>query len=111
MDTPLPFADYDQMSPQEISTRIRGLDADQVGALVEHEGSHADRPAVRQILEHRLQQLHDGATPTDSQVTGPWVPRATTAPDPTPPARPQTQGPPQNPPSQGDPTNPAQPRG
>lgn len=106
----LPLAGYDELSSAELTTRIRTLPAADLERLLDHERDHAARPAVLQVIEHRLEELAQGAPPTsgDPDAAPTQSPTHTGAPPAQ--ASPQTEGPPQNPPSQGVPTNPAQPR-
>jgi hypothetical protein len=104
----LPIPGYDELAPGDLAARIRSLDAAALETLVEHERQHAGRPAILQLLEHRLQAVRSGAALSDADPTVGGA-DAGTAPAPDA-ASPQTEGPPQNPPSQGVPTNPAQPR-
>lgn len=106
----LPIPDYDQLLLADVEQRVRSLDADQVKQLLEHERSHAARPAAVLVLEQQLTRIEGGDAPEGGP--DPARPRFdAVGEDPTPhQANPAAQGPPQNPPSQGVPTNPAQPR-
>lgn len=105
----LPLSDYDHLPTGSLAGRIRALDRDQLRAVLAYERAHADRLAVVQILEERLEQVESGAELSEGPPDAPQ-PEVPSPPPPEPPARPETQGPPVNPPSQGTPTNPAQPR-
>ncbi|QKV71845.1 hypothetical protein HUT13_26005 [Streptomyces harbinensis] len=59
----LPIPDWDQQPAGSLPHRIRSLDSDGVRTLLRHEESHADRPAVRQVLTARLEELVSGAEP------------------------------------------------
>jgi len=105
----LPLPDYDHLPAGSLHSRVRSLDVDAVGQLLAYEKAHANRLAMVAVLEHRLQELRDGAPTTHGDPTA-------VAPE-SPPGEPggsavspATEGPPVNPPSHGDPTNPAQPR-
>ena len=107
-ETDLPIPGYDELAPGDLSARLSSLDAEAIDTLIAHEREHAGRPAILQMLEHRLGQLESGAEPgTGDPTVGGADAGSAPAPEA---ASPQTQGPPQNPPSQGVPTNPAQPR-
>jgi hypothetical protein len=110
MTADIPVPDADHLPLGDLLHRIRALDADGVRRLLDHETSHARRPAVVQALRARAEELAAGATPSGGD---PAAPSAAAAPPPAsaPAVSPATSGPPQNPPSHGDPTNPAQPRG
>lgn len=105
----LPLGDYDHLTTGSLATRIRSLDADQLGTLLAYERAHGDRLDVTQVLQTRLEELRGGAEPTSGATDGDR-PEQAGAPEAPEKASPQTQGPPVNPPSQGVPTNPAQPR-
>ncbi|MFC8921883.1 hypothetical protein [Cellulosimicrobium sp. NPDC057127] len=105
----LPVPDYDHLPVAALGHRIRSLDAGGVETLLAYERAHGDRLPVVQVLEQRLQELHDGAEPSGGDPSG-VAPEQAPPPSGGSPVSPQTQGPPQNPPSQGVPTNPAQPR-
>lgn len=102
-----PLADYDQLSVEAITERIRTLDSDGLEQVRDYEQQHANRPAVAMAVDRRAEQLADGAEPTQGPArgyagaSGPDAPRDQSM---------TTDAPPQNPPSQGDPTNPSQPR-
>ncbi|WP_210502589.1 alpha-ketoglutarate-dependent dioxygenase AlkB [Nocardioides xinjiangensis] len=103
-----PLPDYDNLATGSIESRAHALDPDGVRQLLEYERSHADRPQIVLMLEHRLASLESGdATPSGGDPTAPAPEAAPGAPA----GSAVTEGPPINPPSQGDPTNPAQPRG
>jgi len=106
----LPLPDYDHLPLGSLESRIRSLDAEGVGMLLAYERAHGDRLPVTQILERRLEDLRNGAEPTDGSPMA-STPEADPAPATGSKVTPATTGPPINPPSHGDPTNPAQPRG
>jgi hypothetical protein len=105
----LPVPDYDHLPVGSLGHRIRSLEAEDIDLLRRYEEAHANRPAVIQILDHRLLDLAEGQRPSGGDAAAPAA-----APAPAPagggPVSPQTAGPAQNPPSHGVPTNPAQPR-
>src|SRR4051812_17104359 len=101
----LPIPDFDSAALGALVPRLRGLDRAQVELLLEHEQSHAARPAYVQHLQPRLAELDDGASPTSGRATGqPAGPPVAGAQGGSS-VSPQTAGPPVNPPSHGDPTN------
>jgi hypothetical protein len=59
----LPLPEYDRLPFGSLAHRVRSLDAGEVETLMEYETEHADRPAVRNLLESRLKELRRGATP------------------------------------------------
>lgn len=105
----LPIPDYDHLPVGSLTHRVRSLDADGVAALLEFERAHGDRAPVVQVLQSRLDALHQGAEPSGGS---PDAPTPELAPPPQGGSRvgPATEGPVINPPSHGVPTNPAQPR-
>ncbi len=105
----LPLPDYDHLPTGSLAGRIRSLDGDQLGTVLAYERAHADRPAVVQILQARLEELQQGAQPSGGSPDAARPEAAAGAPPPSS-ASPATEGPKINPPSQGVPTNPAQPR-
>lgn len=102
----LPIPDYDHLPVTGLAHRIRSLEADQVDSLLSYERAHGDRLPVLQVLEVRLQELAEGAGPSDGDAAG-LAPAQAPPPDGGSKVSPQTQGPVQNPPSHGVPTNPA----
>lgn len=108
MDT-LPLPDYDDLPVGAIESRAKALDAAGVRQLLDYERSHADRPQVIQVLEHRLEMLESGAATPSGGSPDAIAPEAGSPTSHGSPASPDSQGPPQNAPAHGDPTNPAQP--
>jgi len=105
----LPLPDYDHLALGSVISRIRSLDRQGVGSLLQYERGHGNRLPVTQALQERLDELEAGAQPTSGSAGG-LAPEAA-----PPPASPRTvdqttEAPAINPPSHGDPTNPAQPR-
>lgn len=105
----LPVPDYDHLPVGSLGHRIRSLEAEDVDVLRRYEEAHANRPAVLQILDHRLLDLAEGQRPSGGDAAAPAAEQAP-APAGGSAVSPQTAGPTQNPPSHGVPTNPAQPR-
>ncbi len=105
----LPIPDYDHLPLGSLTHRIRSLDADGLGRLIEYEKRHGDRAPVMQVFTARLEALHSGAEPSSGS---PQAATPETADGPAGDSRvsPVTEGPAINPPSHGVPTNPAQPR-
>jgi hypothetical protein len=104
----LPLPDYDHITTGELPGRIHGLDATGVEQLLAFEREHGDRLPIVQVLEHRLEQLRDGAEPSgpvteDSPTMNLGAAGGSKV-------SPATSSPTMNPPSHGVPTNPAQPR-
>ncbi len=60
----LPIPDYDHLPEGSLTHRIRTLDADGLRAVMDYERAHAARLHVLQVLEHRLDQLEEGAQPS-----------------------------------------------
>ena|SRR5947209_14516929 len=60
----LPLPDYDQLSLGDIRHRIRSLDAEALGVILNHEAGHAARVPVFEILEARQRELEAGAEPS-----------------------------------------------
>ena len=53
----LPLAGYDAMPVASIRARLRGLDVDQLQALLVHEHKNAQRPEVIAMIERRIAKL------------------------------------------------------
>lgn len=104
----LPLPDYDHITTGELPGRIHGLDATGVEQLLAFEREHGDRLPIVQVLEHRLQELRDGAEPSGPVLDD--SPTMAAGPAGGSKVSPSTSGPTMNPPSHGVPTNPAQPR-
>jgi len=104
----LPLPDYDHITTGELPGRIHGLDATGVEQLLAFEREHGDRLPIVTVLEHRLEELRNGAEPSGPVTDDfPTMNHGTAAGSKVSPA---TSGPTMNPPSHGVPTNPAQPR-
>jgi hypothetical protein len=66
-DDALPLPNYDQLPLGSLQHRIRSLDADDLRVLVDHEREHGNRTPVLEVLSARLDQLAEGATPSDGE--------------------------------------------
>lgn len=102
----LPLPDYDHIPLGTLPTRITGLDQQGLSELLSYERAHGNRLPVTEVLEHRMQQLRDGATPSGS--TNPDTPETGDSQTGSP-VQPGTAGPKVVPPFHGNPTNPSQP--
>jgi hypothetical protein len=106
----LPLPDYDHLPVGSLEGRIRSLDADALGALLDYERAHADRLQVVMLLENRREAVAGGAalsagSPLAAAPETQEAPQSDSANDAS-----VQEAPTMNPPSHGDPTNPAQPR-
>ncbi|WP_159944553.1 MULTISPECIES: hypothetical protein [unclassified Nocardiopsis] len=52
-----PLPDYEELSLQDLSERVRSLPAERVRELIAYEESHAERMEVLEVLEDRLTKL------------------------------------------------------
>lgn len=64
MTDDLPLPDYDDLPTNAIGSRARTLEKQGVQTLLDYEEAHAARPAVVQLLTHRIDELDQGAPPT-----------------------------------------------
>ncbi|MEU6359671.1 hypothetical protein ACF06I_22040 [Streptomyces albidoflavus] len=60
----LPLPDYDHMPVAGLEHRMRSLPADDLRTVRAYEQEHADRPQVKQMIDHRLDQLEHGSAPS-----------------------------------------------
>lgn len=60
----LPLPDYDQLTIGDLQHRIRSLTEAELEGVLTHEAGHAARVPVLEILEARLRELQDGASPS-----------------------------------------------
>ncbi|MBT3159260.1 hypothetical protein KQH42_04800 [Streptomyces sp. CHA1] len=60
----LPLPDYDHLPVSGLEHRMRTLPADDLRTVRAYEQEHADRPRVKQMIDHRLDQLEHGSTPS-----------------------------------------------
>jgi len=58
----LPLSGYDDLSIASLRARLRTLDAQQLGVLIEYEKSTARRTEVVTMFEHRIAKLSGGST-------------------------------------------------
>jgi hypothetical protein len=56
----LPLPGYDTLSVASIRARLRGLDFDQLQALLLHEQKNAERPEIIAMIERRIAKLESG---------------------------------------------------
>lgn len=96
--------DYDHLPVGSLGHRIRSLGSADLRALLAYERAHADRLAVRQLLETRVAEVDSGAEPSEGEAAA-LAPEQAAPPSAGGPVSPETQGPPQNPPPHGNPTN------
>lgn len=68
----LPLADYDELPEGTLRHRIRSLNEDEMRVLLEHERNHANRVPVLELLDERLEELQQGATPTGGAEETPF---------------------------------------
>jgi len=57
----LPLPGYDTLPVASIRARLRGLDVDQLQALLVHEHKNAERPEVIAMIERRIEKLENGS--------------------------------------------------
>lgn len=65
----LPLPDYDHLPVSGLEHRMRALPAEELRTVRAYERDHADRPHVKQLIDHRLDQLEQGATPSGGDPT------------------------------------------
>ncbi|EHR60955.1 hypothetical protein [Saccharomonospora cyanea] len=105
----LPLPDYDHLPVPALRDRIRSLTTEQLERLLAYEQEHADRMPVVTAMRARLDQLAQGATPTEGrhdvrpEQHGDTRHGSVVGDD--------TSGPPVNPPPHGEPSQPAKPKG
>jgi hypothetical protein len=56
----LPLPGYDTLPVASIRARLRGLDVDQLQALLVHEHKNAERPEIIAMIERRIEKLENG---------------------------------------------------
>ncbi|WP_432942561.1 hypothetical protein ACQPXM_36560 [Kribbella sp. CA-253562] len=112
MSTPpqgaLPLPDFDHIPFGSLAARVRSLDIQQLEQLIGYERNHGQRILVLELLEHRRDELREGAEPTSGSPDA-MKPEVAGSPD-SDASVGAEPGPAVNPPAHGDPTNPAQPR-
>ncbi len=67
----LPLANYDELPAGTLKHRIRSLTEDELAQLLEHERQHAHRIPVIEMLNHRVHELQEGATPSPGAESEP----------------------------------------
>ncbi|MEV5541806.1 hypothetical protein AB0L13_33690 [Saccharopolyspora shandongensis] len=60
----VPLIDYDNVPVGSLQHRIRSLDGEAIQQLLDYERVHNNRAQVVDVLENRLQELREGATPS-----------------------------------------------
>ncbi len=104
----LPLSDYDHLPASSLHHRIRSLSSDQLHQLIDYENEHAQRTPVLETLRQRLEQLAEGAVPSE----GTHDVRPEQPPEPSPESPPaQRKSPPAGPPPHGVPHQPGKPKG
>ncbi|MEU6812959.1 hypothetical protein ABZ920_29055 [Streptomyces sp. NPDC046831] len=103
----LPLPDYDHLPLGSLQHRIRTLDEAGLREVLAYEEAHGNRRPVVEVLHARLQELREGAQPSEGSPLAPAPERPPEA-DTGSQVSPATSGPPINPPSHGTPENPAQ---
>lgn len=107
-DQEFPIAGYDQLSPGELSHRIRSLPTEELEQLFEYEREHASRPLVMEMMSARLDELATGSAPATGGDPRPGRAEATRG---TSPVTPQTAPQPFSSPPHGSPHQQGQPKG
>jgi hypothetical protein len=104
----LPLPDYDHLPLESLQHRIRMLDEDGLQKLLDYERAHGHRLHVEKVLEARLEELREGARPSDGNPFG-IEPEAPRPPAGRPPVSEVKAGPPHRAPIRVEPTKPAKP--
>jgi hypothetical protein len=60
----LPLPDYDHLPQGSLMHRLRSLTENELQRIRDYERTHADRPAVLELIDARLSQLASGETPS-----------------------------------------------
>lgn len=60
----LPLPDYDELPIGSLRHEMRALEADELRTLLEHERAHGNRTPVIELLTSRLEELAEGAQPS-----------------------------------------------
>lgn len=108
-ETAPPIEGYEGLPIGTLQHRVRSLDTEQMRQLIGYEESHAERTGVLEILRNRLQQLEEGAQPSEgSQDFQPERPGPPTGGSPV---SADTAAPASSPPPHGVPNQPAKPKG
>ena len=77
----LPIPDYDHLPTGSLAHRIRALDAAGLQQLVDYERAHANRVAVVEMLDRRLDDVRSGAAAPSSGDPAAAQPEHAPAPD------------------------------
>ncbi|MFB6591330.1 hypothetical protein [Streptomyces diastaticus] len=96
----LPLPDYDHLPVSGLEHRMRALPAEDLRTVRAYEQEHADRPQVKRLIDHRLDQLEHGATPSGGDPAAPGAERPVSARE-HPSISPQTGATPTEPPRHG----------
>jgi hypothetical protein len=104
----LPLPDYEHLPLETLKHRIRMLDANGVQKLLDYERAHGNRLPVVQVMETWLEELREGAPPSDGHPFE-LKPEAPPPPSGGPKVSEATAGPRVKPPMRGEPTKPATP--
>jgi hypothetical protein len=105
----LPLPDYDHLPVSSLQHRIRSLGQDDLRALRGYENEHANRVAVLEMIDARIDALEHGAQPSGGDPTG-RRPEQPDGVDGGPAVTSRTAAPPGGPPPHGTPAQPARPK-
>lgn len=93
MATELPLPEFDELPVNTLKHRIRSLTRQELVTLREHERAHANRVPVLEVLDRRIEELDQGATPTPGPEEQPSdVPAHSASPSPAEPRGPRGKG-------------------
>jgi hypothetical protein len=105
----LPLPDYDHLPVSSLQHRIRSLGEDELTALRGYENEHAQRVAVLEMIDARVDALRHGARPSSGDPTA-RRPEQPPGVDAGPSVTDKTAAPPVGPPPHGNPAQPARPK-
>lgn len=105
----LPLPDYDHLPVSSLRHRIRSLGEDGLTELRVYENEHAQRVAVLEMIDARVDALRHGAQPSTGDPTA-RRPEQPPGVDAGPSVTRQTAAPPGGPPPHGTPAQPAHPK-
>ncbi|SDL15974.1 hypothetical protein SAMN05216282_1376 [Cryobacterium psychrotolerans] len=103
----LPLPDFDHVLIGHLPSRIASLDEASVAQLIAYEQQHGHRLPVLRVLENRVEALHQGAPPSDSELAS-GMPESAIGPNRGSKVSPATAGPPIDPAVNSILTNPTQ---